>query len=102
MRLFSRYLKSALFPALCLCGVLYFTHYALNGSYGYGALGAHREEITRMEVDLALLRAQSEHLERRAALLRSDSLDPDLLDERARQLLGYAHPREIIIPIPSR
>ena len=32
--------------------------------------------------------------ERRVSLLRSDKLDPDMLDERARALLGYVDPRD--------
>ena len=32
--------------------------------------------------------------ERRVALLRSDKLDPDMLDERARALLDYVDPRD--------
>jgi cell division protein FtsB len=31
------------------------------------------------------------------ALLRSDRLDPDMLDERARALIGYADPRDVIL-----
>ena len=31
------------------------------------------------------------------ALLRSDRIDPDMLDERARALLGYADPRDLIL-----
>ena len=29
------------------------------------------------------------------ALLRSDRIDPDMLDERARALLGYVDPRDL-------
>ena len=36
-------------------------------------------------------------LERDVALLRPESLDPDLLDERARAALGFAHPDELTI-----
>jgi cell division protein FtsB len=30
-------------------------------------------------------------------LLRSDKLDPDLLDEEARTLLDYVDPRDVVI-----
>ena len=35
--------------------------------------------------------------ERRVALLKSDSLDPDLLDERARALLDYVDARDLTL-----
>jgi hypothetical protein len=30
-------------------------------------------------------------------LLKSDRLDPDMLDERARALLGFADPRDVVM-----
>ena len=41
--------------------------------------------------------AQREELEVRARLLRDDHLSRDLLDERARSLLGFADPRDYVI-----
>ena len=35
----------------------------------------------------------------RRACCKSDSIDPDMLDERARQLLDYADPRDVIVLI---
>ena len=34
--------------------------------------------------------------EQRVALLRSDKVDPDMLDERARYQLDYADPRDLV------
>ena len=34
--------------------------------------------------------------ERRVSLLRSDRVDPDMLDERARYQLDYANPRDLV------
>jgi cell division protein FtsB len=34
-------------------------------------------------------------------LLRSDQVDPDMLDERARALIGYVDPRDLILLVPS-
>ena len=38
-----------------------------------------------------------EVFERRIALLRSDQIDRDLLEERARTLLGRVHPNDLVI-----
>ena len=35
--------------------------------------------------------------ERRVSLLKSESIDPDMLDERARSLLNYADPRDLTL-----
>ena len=42
-------------------------------------------------------RAEESRLERRVALLRRDNLDPDMLDERARVVLNFAAPGELVI-----
>jgi cell division protein FtsB len=40
--------------------------------------------------------------ERRVAALRNQSLDPDMLDERARVLLNFSRKDDIIIFTPTR
>ncbi|HEY4775757.1 MAG TPA: septum formation initiator family protein, partial [Xanthobacteraceae bacterium] len=39
-------------------------------------------------------RAEWQH---RVNLLKSESIDPDMLDERARALLNYVDPRDVVI-----
>ena len=36
------------------------------------------------------------------ALLKSDDLDPDMLDERARALLDYVEPNELIMMLDRK
>ena len=36
-------------------------------------------------------------MERRTSLLWPDNLDPDMLSERARAVLGLAHPDDVVI-----
>jgi len=40
---------------------------------------------------------QRQELETRARLLKDESVSADLLDERARALLGFADPRDYVI-----
>jgi cell division protein FtsB len=47
--------------------------------------------------ELAKVTAQRHELEMRARLLRDESLSADLLEERARSLLGFADPRDYVI-----
>ena len=51
--------------------------------------------MAAMKAELTGSRAERAGWERRVALLRSDRLDPDMLDERARALLDYVDPRDV-------
>jgi cell division protein FtsB len=55
-----------------------------------------------MQSELGPLKANRAVWERRVALLRSDRLDPDMLDERARSLLGLVDPRDLTLLIHPR
>jgi cell division protein FtsB len=55
-----------------------------------------------MKSELAGLKAERAHWERRVALLRADSIDPDMLDERARALIGYTDPRDLTLLLRPR
>lgn len=46
--------------------------------------------------------AERQELERRVALLRPESLDPDMIDERARASLNVVQPQELAILRPGR
>jgi cell division protein FtsB len=77
----------------------YFGVNAYSGNHGLNArqeLDRQIEELTRELDDLALERGR---WERRLALLKSEGIDPDMLDERARVLLGYVHPRDLVLMI---
>jgi cell division protein FtsB len=75
-----------------------FAHAALRGERGLGALADARAEAAALERRLEALEAERARLENRVSRLRTTSLDPDLLDERARAVLGYVRPDEIVLP----
>ena len=75
----------------------YFGVNAFTGAHGLRAQADLDKQLSRMEGELADLKAERAVWERRVALLRSDRLDPDMLDERARALIGYADPRDVIL-----
>ena len=39
--------------------------------------------------------------ERKVALLRSDRIDPDMLDEQARLQLNFAHPNDLVLMVQA-
>ncbi|MBX6329925.1 MAG: septum formation initiator family protein [Pseudolabrys sp.] len=75
----------------------YFAVNAFTGAHGLRAQADLDRQLTRMNGELARLRAERTAWERAIDLLRSDRIDPDMLDERARDLLGLADPRDEIL-----
>jgi cell division protein FtsB len=74
----------------------YFGINAYTGKYGLNARQELDQEIIALTSELARLKRDRAEAERRVALLRSDRVDPDMLDERARFQLDYANPRDLV------
>ena len=77
----------------------YFGINAYTGDHGLKAKQDLDEQIAELSGELAELKEARAQWERRLALLRSHSLDPDMLDERARILLGYVHPHDVVMSV---
>ncbi|MGY4308510.1 cell division protein FtsB [Bradyrhizobium sp. USDA 4369] len=74
----------------------YFGINAYTGRYGLTARQELDQEIISLTSELVRLKQERAEGERRVSLLRSDRVDPDMLDERARFQLGYANPHDLI------
>jgi cell division protein FtsB len=77
----------------------YFGVNAYSGNHGLRARQDLDQQIAQLTDELASLKAERANWERRVVLLRPESIDPDMLDERARVLLNYADPRELTLRI---
>ncbi|RAI00581.1 hypothetical protein DLJ53_15075 [Acuticoccus sediminis] len=86
-----------IFPLVLVAVAVYFGWQSGRGDYGEEARVELRDERANLELELANLVEQREHLQDRVRRLRVDALDADLLDERARAQLNMAHPNEIVI-----
>jgi cell division protein FtsB len=75
----------------------YFGVNAYSGNHGLRARQDLDQQIAQLSDELESLKAERATWERRVALLRPRSIDPDILDERARVLLNYADPRELTL-----
>jgi cell division protein FtsB len=75
----------------------YFAVNAYTGAHGLIAKQDLDQEIGQLTAQLDAARAQRALWQRRVSLLKSDNIDPDLLDERARALLDYADPRDLVL-----
>ena len=89
------YLPTAILASL----LFYFSFHALTGERGILAHGERERTLVQRTAELERLSAERKDLEIRAQLLRDDHLSADLLEERARALLGFADPRDYVIRV---
>jgi cell division protein FtsB len=80
----------------------YFGVNAYTGAHGLKAKHDLAQQQAELMREAARLKAERIAWEHRAALLRADSLDPDMLDERTRAKLDYLHPRDVTLIIRAR
>src|ERR1700761_9272200 len=74
----------------------YFGINAYTGKYGLNARQELDQEILTLTSELAKLKRERAEGEHRVSLLRSDRVDPDMLDERARYQLDYVNPHDLV------
>lgn len=82
---------------LCLGLTAYFAHHTLKGRHGLEAREKLLERQSALEFEIESLEAVRAKLERDVALLRPDLPDPDFVEEIARDVLGFANPRDQIL-----
>ncbi|MEM1163168.1 MAG: septum formation initiator family protein [Pseudomonadota bacterium] len=81
-----------------LIGVIaVFAHSGLQSEHGLAAFREAGSEEKRLKADLAALQADRAALQNKVHRLSDRYLDLDLLDERARAVLGYARADELIV-----
>ena len=91
------YLPSAFLAFL----ILYLGVQALTGERGLLS-GPERDRLlAQREAQLAQLTSARSELETRVRYLRSDHLSRDLLEERARAVLGVVDPRDVIVRVSA-
>ncbi|MGI9437186.1 MAG: FtsB family cell division protein [Geminicoccaceae bacterium] len=76
---------------------VYFGYHAVNGSRGLLASQHLTDELKAAEMRLAALERERQALEQNVKRLRPESLDPDLIDELARETLGMVDADDVII-----
>lgn len=98
IRSVRRWLRSAVAPALFLGLVGYFGWNATQGERGLQSYALRQEQLKSIQGELARVTADRDVWERRVAGLKTQRLDPDTLDERARAMLNVADPADVVIP----
>lgn len=88
-----RNLLSVIGFSLCL----YFSYHLVHGERSGLRLFHLEKRIERLSGEYAALSAEREGLERKVVMLRPGSINRDLLEERARDVLGFVHRDERIL-----
>jgi cell division protein FtsB len=78
----------------------YFVWQAESGNRGLEAKKALKIRAYVLSQELATVKAERAIWEHRVALLKSDQIDRDLLEERARIVLGRVHANDVVIITP--
>jgi cell division protein FtsB len=89
--------RAFIFPLLALSAGGYFGYHLQNGDHGLKSRAQLQARADILEGELAGLREVRQRIERDVALLEPESLDPDMLDERARAILNLAHPDDLVM-----
>ncbi len=92
--MFTRKAAGSLFGVLVL---FYLAFHTTSGDRGVFALIKASHELETLKIKLAEVSAKRQALETRARLISNQSLDLDMLDERARIVLGYTGKDERVI-----
>ncbi|MGO4571701.1 FtsB family cell division protein [Microvirga sp. 2TAF3] len=75
----------------------YFVHHAHSGARGFEAREQYEAQAGELRKELEAVKTERVDWDRRIALLRSDQIDRDLLEERARVVLGRVHRNDLVI-----
>lgn len=84
-------------PVLGVCAVGYFAYHVVHGDRSLIAWWNIKQRVVAAKVVLDATRVDRRKLEHRVGLLSPGSLDPDMLEERARLMLDYGHADDIVI-----
>jgi len=75
----------------------YFAHHAFNGRHGLEARSRLTEQSALLEFEIKSLEAVRAKLERDVALLTPQLADSDIVEEIARDVLGFVHPDDRMV-----
>ena len=93
-----RFLFDVAAPALFICWIAWLSYGAVAGSTGYRALRTLKAEVAAQSAEVDRLADKRAKLELTARQLNPRSLDPDMVDEKIRSVLGYVGEDDLVVP----
>jgi cell division protein FtsB len=95
----AKYRFDLVVMAACLALLGYFAWHGFKGPRNFD----HRDRLIakaeKLDGVLQEVRKERLALDRRVALMRPESIDPDMLDELARSVLNFAKPTDLIVSV---
>ena len=91
----SKFDSVVTFASLGLLGFL--AWHAQEGPRGFAFNEKLANQSRQLSDELTTIQKQRSNFETRVALLRPESVDPDMLDEMARSTLDVAGPHDLIV-----
>jgi cell division protein FtsB len=91
--------RQILVSLFCVCGLGYFAYHAIVGKRGLEARSRLIECSRQLEPEIARLEAQRASLEQEVRLI--DAADPDIVEELAIEVLGFARPGDRVVVVPA-
>ena len=82
---------------LCSSLTVYFAFHAIGGRHGLGARSSLMERSGQLEREIRSLEVVRSKLKRDVQLLGGELPHPDLVEEIARSVLGFAHPGDTLL-----
>ncbi|HEX3863790.1 MAG TPA: septum formation initiator family protein [Stellaceae bacterium] len=101
LREMRRRAKALVGPVLGMALTGYFAYHLVEGDRGLLAWARLTKELRLANEDYTAVDTERAALDHRVANLRSDHVDPDLLDAQARKNLDVVAPGEIVIMTPA-
>jgi cell division protein FtsB len=97
----KRRARGSVAPFVFLALTGYFVLNAIEGPHGLLAYAKDQAALAAARQELAKVTAERQQWETQVAALRTDHLDADALDERARAMLNLANPADIVVMYPQ-
>jgi cell division protein FtsB len=91
--------RQSLVLVCCLGATVYFAYHALHGRHGLLARNRLIERESLLAFETKSLEAVRARLERDVALLAPELPNPDIVEESAREMLGFVHPGDSIVTL---
>jgi cell division protein FtsB len=92
--------KQAFVLLACCSATAYFAHHALYGRHGINARDELLERSALLDFELKSLDTVRAKLTHDVALLSPELPNDDLVEEIARDVLGYVRPEDRIVRVP--
>ena len=97
----KRKLRQAVLPCVLMSVTAYFIWQAQQGNRGLNAWDQRTGDFAAARAELARAEADLRTWERRVQAMRSEKIDRDSLDERARAVRDLTDPADIVVLYPQ-